>query len=1172
MDPFNMPQWGAGQAPTPTQQLSTTISQVAPLAQNYNGAQVGQGSVPQVFNAPKAAPQQSNIAKLGSFVSDIFHETGNIVSGASKWLATNATAAVEAPIKFGNAEAHGIIDNLDLKSINAANQQNSDTLTTLSQQYKSGLITSKQYKLGLAQLTTDINETRNQENNVSNRAAADQGQTIKSGIDTASTLVTILTAGFGKATATAVNVGGETGLGLTPLAAKSAGEFLAGKATDNIFTPISNAISKLVGTPAAMDTLDVSAKTALQKATAEVVSQSAANMTAGQISRAVASNIALKYPIYFNALSTTGQELYQKLDDKKYGSAIRQMAFNAALLLSGGPIGQALKFGGKAIGGFTMKTFGQSSFIDELSKGIGDGSADGLFNAVTKLPEDQQAEVVKALSNVEATNMGAVGGKDVQAAAQRVLTGMASYEGLSMSSFTHDEALANMVSFSKAQQLADSVAKSAGLGPVTVGRVDARTLNMISSQLSPTASSDFKDITHNAWDALKVQNPNAAWANNENFDRQISALINKHDTPGELDLAISKIKASFKVDGFPETEARQLSKMGYIPIKPINLEAPFKEGAGQVATKFASGEGLFTHAVQPVPILKPIGDLLTNMGLSPTGSAVRVYQLFNQNLAKTFSETDIVKTVIGDNASEKADTMIKQLSNYAHNPTRGIHVNGRPLAPITDLRQLNTKDIMAALGVDREGAKDVKSAIMDSMLQVPLQVRGLGDKLVDINYKFNPVAAKYARIQGAARFAWNPFFQAKLAYKTELLSQVEAHGKFPTLAGTNTILSIVFPDTYTRIDETREVLRNAGALEKTPARFGEGFSGEAVNDTGVGSANLTHKLTQGQERSISSMVITQADRVGLSAKDFVDQFPRAVKDNIQMIAQYDRNSPFLNSAMARTLNIAFFPFRFEYKVGSIMAKNLAQTSTMTQLAVIKGIYNAHDWLNSTEGQVWYSQNSHVIGLFEYFTPIQTLASVAEALSAPKDAVGSFGELGGLPFGWIPQLLDAEGLTHFGQAYVSPTSGQELPDYVPTTDKGAAVAAIQDFIGSIFTYPGATVGLPSKTSIDTNIALGVTGASKKTDFTKTLQPLSTQQQDFSSTVQGLAGQTMSTGAQQNVQHFGPPTDNTQTTQVPAQSSPLTTPQQKPNSTSASTKKKKSQFTPALLPGQTQLGQL
>jgi hypothetical protein len=508
---------------------------------------------------------------------------------------------------------------------------------------------------------------------------------------------------------------------------------------------------------------------------------------------------------------------------------------------------------------------------------------------------------------------------------------------------------------------------------------------------------------------------------------------------------------------------------------------------------------------------------------------------------------------------EASDLILKKLSNYAHNPTSGgiqFGTVARLRAPITDLRQLTTNDIAKALDVLPSQAKEVANALMDSMIQVPLEIRGLGGKIEDLNIKYNPTAKFLSRTQGAARFAWNPFFQMKLAYKTEALSQLQAGGKFPTILGTNKILSVIFPEHYAQLDSIRGALRDAGIFDKAASHVA--VTGEGVNDITSQSANLTHKLLPSQERSIAGLVATQANKANLPVDKFIQQFPSQVRDTVQAIAQYDRNNSFLNSPMARTLNFAFFPFRFETKVASLTAQALAKTSPMTQFAVIKGFYNGSQFLKSPQGQIWYSQNADVLKLLAYFTPVSTLNSFATILGGKADSVGSFGELGGLPLGWIPQLLDAEGLTHISQsAYLDPKTGKELANYVPVTARGALLIAVQDLIGQLFTYPGAQAGLPSKTSIDRNIALELTGANKKQDLAQApLLPLSPDQQQYQQNIQSANGT-----AQPAPQSQGAPFQ-TPSIPVPAQSIPLATPRQ-PKSAVAP-KLKKSQFRPAPLP--------
>lgn len=1122
--------------------LEGDVQNLAPLATSYH---VQQPNQPVGFTQPFQT--QGNLSKFTSFVGTIGKEIGHVAGAATKWLATNTANMVEAPVKLGAGLGHGILDRSSLDSVNAQNDQLSTRMDNLLTDFKSGRISKSQYSAELKSLNQDYNNLISQNKALDGRLALDQQNTTKAMIDTAGTLVTILTAGLGRGSAL-------TAEGIMPSGELSAAQFLKSEAAGAYLSATESKLGTLMKLEV-FNKLSTLSQGVIDRAAAEVVANSS-RMSAGEISRATAVNLALKYPIFYNYLSGQGTDLYNELDNQKYGAAVRTLAFNALLALSGGPIGAALKYGGKSLSSVSARTFGQTAFWDELSKYYGDGNVSGFAKAAANLSEED----IKNLSAVEATNVAATG--DAVSAAYRLAQGMKDNYGFNLSEVTHEDGLKDMINFSKAQRLADDTAKAHDLGSVTVGRVDARALNEISAKVSMGNSVEERLAL---WEQAKADNPSQAWANNQNLDKQIKNLINTHQDSASLDSSIRSIKAQFSVKGFPKSVAAQLSKMGYIPIKPGDLEAPFAEGTGKITSRFGEGDA-FIRSVAPLPILGHIGSLLTRMGLSPEASTQRVYQVFNANLADNLSNLDIAKGMVGESSSQTADTIVKRLSDYAKNPTRGgITIGTQSIRPpITDLRQLTLKDIQTALDVSKTDARQVRAAVMDAMIQVPLQIRGLGDRIVDLNYKINPLAKGYARLQGATRFSWNPFFQAKLSYKTEFLSQLEAGGKFPTLLGTNKVLATIMPGKYAQLDDIRTVLRDQGIFETRPT-FGA-VSGEAVADGSAVGSNLTHKLLPGQERSIAGLVAVQSEKAGMSVEDFVKTFPAQVRDTVQMIAQYDRNSAFLNSAMARTLNFAFFPFRFEYKVGAIMARSLARTSPLTQLAVIHGLYNGSNFLKSPEGQQWYSQNAEVIGLLKYFTPLTTLSELGQVLGQRPTSLGNFGELGGLPFGWIPQLLDAEGITHglTQPAYVDPHTGQVIPQYVPVTARGHLLTAIQDLLGSLFTYPGATTGLPSKTSITRNIALGITGANKKVDL-RSVTPtnLSPQQQSFQRTLQG------SQSTSQSPINQPPALPIT----VPQLQTSATTPTPRSSFASSRTsKKKKAQFTPALLPGQSSLGQL
>src|SRR6185503_4474230 len=416
-DPFNMP--GASSAGI-QEQLTNSYNQLAPYAPTWHGALTGP-TVQQIQPQPSSSSSGGVLSKFEHFIGGVGTEIGHIAGGAATWLGRNAAQFATAVPKFlGNDVGHEITDAFSVKSLNAQADQSSKELQSLNNQFKDGLINSNQYKQGLKVINQN-NRNLQSQSNALNKSIAGNIQTSK--IDAINAAAAVLTV-----------ASGGSGAPETVAAAK----LLDSAVTDEALNSVSANINKVAANKVLFDGLSDGAKQAIQDSTAEVIANSG-KVSSAKLARNAAINLAIKYPVYYNYLSTTGSQIYNELDNAKYGDAIRTTAFNAALLLSGGPIGQAVKYGGKFASEAGSKIFSRSTFLDELSKGIGDGDPAGLFNSIMRLPETERADVIKQMSAVEATNVNAVG-KDPYAAAQRVLNGMQSYEGISMQQFTHDEA------------------------------------------------------------------------------------------------------------------------------------------------------------------------------------------------------------------------------------------------------------------------------------------------------------------------------------------------------------------------------------------------------------------------------------------------------------------------------------------------------------------------------------------------------------------------------------------------------------------------------------------------------------------------------------------------------------------------------------------------------------
>lgn len=1192
-----------------------------PLLPNISTYTQGTSSMPGLQNQVSApastAPSGGNLAHFESFLGGLGTQVGHLVGGATDWLAHNAVNLAESPFKLIGGIDSGIQDRFSLNSLQQQNNQISSRLGTLHTQFKAGTISSAQYQDGLKSITKDSTNLVTQAGALNNKIGFDQKASTLALVNTASALITVMTAGLGGLGDAVAAKLAESGITLNPIATKSATDWLASKVAEPILAPVVDTISRVASQPEVFKTLDVATQQALQRSTAEVVAQGA-SLTAPQIARATAVNIALKYPIYFNYMSSTANTVYQELDQGKYGDAIRAVAFNAALILSGGPIGQAFKYGGKAIAGTGKLTFGEGSFWDQLSQLYGDKSANGFSKAISDhaatLKGSAQADFLKSMSNVEATNMAAIGGNDVKAAAvqaaSRLAKGMQGQYSTDLSSITHEQAVQDMVKFSKWQESFDTFAKANGLPLTTVGRSDVRDLSSIAGSVGEQPREQWSQ----AWADWKASNPNLAAANNSSFDTQMAHIMATNTDAEGLKQGIMDIKARQTAEGFPQKMIDAAAKEGYIPIQPPKIAAPFQEGSGVLKSAFGDSE-FFTRTVQPLPVLSSVGQLLTGLGLSPEASSERVYQMFTDNVARNLSSTNAahdIEKVLAEKqatayaaAAEKAaaktaaggltkeelalakksgitpevlakgkitgkaaaeevatippkaqlsssDLIMKKLSSFA----KGLKV------PVPDVRMLTNAHIQKALGVGFSDAADVQKAISKAYVDVPLAVRGLGDSAVDWTYNLpgsSTIMRRYLRVQGALRFSFNPFFQyLRVIPKTEILTSAEGGG----------FINSIFQGRAGQIGDIRTALRSGGFLNEKATLTSGVLGGEAVDSAGFAAKNISKTLLPMQERSIAGLIDSQAQRMGMDAQAYMTQYPEQVRDTVQMIAQYDKHSGFLNSPLARTLNVAIFPFRFDAKVVSILGRSMARQPLLTQVAFVNGMMKAHSWLTSPEGQAWYSQNSSAIAVLGYISPVLSLTDAFMSLVPGHDhSLGNFGQLGGLPFGWIPQVMDSVGLTHFNQSGVDPKTGDAIPKYIPATTKGQAAIAIQDFLGALFSYPGAELGLPSKASFTRNTALGIVGGSKTKDLT--LQPgsLSPSEQQYQKNVQQANGTT----PQSNTPNYqGAPTGTFSSPTPNANEDDLMS-QLKAHATKPKAKTK-AQFTPALAPGQTAFGQV
>lgn len=772
------------------------------------------------------------------------------------------------------------------------------------------------------------------------------------------------------------------------------------------------------------------------------------------------------------------------------------------------------------------------SFIDALSTKIGGAQANQMYNELIKRAGEGDTASYEAVKVLEQTNMKMAGGNSVQAAELVA----AHYNGLDggawLRSANAGQVIDDMINWASARQTVVEDAIKNGMNAaeakrIVIGRANQEDLGNIANMISETDKKmnwtgdlapgqvqdhemaqkviDARLATLNAM--VEKFGRTAAWANSDTFMTQLNSIIKNNTKTVDMVNAIMKLRtqAGKEFTGSISQEVRdRIQKQGYFAILPETTHTPYVtygETTGGLKTQFANGKeaanfersgnqgiagaNLFEHAVTPMPVLSSIGAFLTKIGLSPEAAQTQVQKSFQANfnevITKSLPEGSDLKYAGGQDVLAKL---------YSH--VRDMNATQKYYPPVTDLRQMTTKEIVAALGSSEKEAKIIMSSLNSAMLQIPLAVRGLGDKLIDINAALNPIQryGKFSRIQGAAHFVWNPFFRWQQSTQTEGLAQAEAGGKLIQLPGFNLLNKVLFPKQAAETKATITMLEDRNI-------FGQGFSG--VGSTGDIQGQIGTRIIPSEKMSLAGLVNAQAKKQGFaSAQDYIDSNQSQVVDMLRMITTNNHTSGFLDSPLARTINTAFFPFRYNMKVANLMAGYIGKLSAPTQVALVAGLINGNEWLQSNQGVAWQSTHSEAIGLFNWLSPTYPLSYIVQlskdALGqSAQPSVGDLGQLGGLPFGMISQLLESSGVIQTQAPYMDMSTGEVYPKYVPKSAIAGVSVAIQDLLGSLFSYPGALVGLPGKTSLLRNFANGIVGATDTKDYTSTPQTNLTPEQ-------------------------------------------------------------------------------
>lgn len=792
-------------------------------------------------------------------------------------------------------------------------------------------------------------------------------------------------------------------------------------------------------------------------------------------------NALIKNPIQVNLAVRQPIQVMSDAAQGKYGAAVVNAALIGLGAFEGGPIGVIKKLFGTASEKAGERAFGQAGFIDEMGKLLKDDPAKYL-QYLKDTKDVKYAAALQAWKTFEGTNLDHFGG-DVKNAVAFIAEwhakhsnplGNYSAAGLTDYWIDFDNTLRDVQKLAKAGKLtfdgevvAAENAARVGLGKFGTEEKYAliKTLETLPDQQSRIAVID------------QMIADGYGWAQNPNMRESMTAAVR-----GE---GFAKDILKIKTGSMITVEGGAEFPRNYFPIflKPNakGYETTLLESVGKITHATEIGD-ILDRSVAPKKIAGAVGGFFERIGLSPRDRNATGYIALNRNIAQNLLESGIKFDTVARGRLTDSEYVLRELGNLADTKKS-----------VFDLRQLNIGEIQSALKIDSKTAKGIKAAITQGYLDIPLQVRGLGNRIQDINSRFNPFAQKYSRIQSAGRYAFNPFFATQEIIESEALAQGLVGGKRLQLPGVNGIANL-FGRNKQQLDDIVVTLDKGG--------FFSGTGRGEFADSGI--VGISAHLRGNQKLTMAGMVDSLAKKAGMTTDDYLQQHGPEVADMMRVIVQYPRNSA-LNSPLMTTLNLVAFPTRYNIKLVKVAADVIGKRPAFEQVLILNSLMHAGQWLNSQEGKDWQARNIEAIGVFKYLTPLNSIAQVSKILTGKAESFSDYGALGGLPFGMVSQLLDHYGIININGAYINPRTGQAVPKYIPNSTKAYAKTALDDFLGSIFSYPGATVGLPSKSGTirDYTAKLpGLKGAAKEYD--KVQPTLSNQDRTYQEVVQRVNG--------------------------------------------------------------------
>lgn len=177
-----------------------------------------------------------------------------------------------------------------------------------------------------------------------------------------------------------------------------------------------------------------------------------------------------------------------------------------------------------------------------------------------------------------------------------------------------------------------------------------------------------------------------------------------------------------------------------------------------------------------------------------------------------------------------------------------------------------------------------------------------------------------------------------------------------------------------------------------------------------------------------------AEKFGMTLEDMVAKTPdgaylhprlvREVQDTIRAALTYQHG--FQTSPLMKTMNIVWFPLRFQVKTVQLTSRWLSELSPVSRAVVINNWVNFANWAGTDDGIEWRKTHQNLLySILAYTTAWEQMGDSLNAVSRGQIFGGNTGMIGGIPFGFFANLASELAMIPEDPEQFDPATGKNF---------------------------------------------------------------------------------------------------------------------------------------------------